>query len=76
MLLLEQCPNLCEKILRDSYKYLPLYDLALFRAEQELYKSMDEDSRELLTVKEHVHFRVYGLPGRQLIWIYIVIYMS
>ena len=62
VLLLEACPKLCEGILANSCKYFPIYDSALVKAGKILYESLEEWVRSKLVPKEHIHFRVMGMP--------------
>ncbi len=62
MLLLEAFPKLCEAILANSAKYLPMYDAALVQAAKKLYTSLEEEEQINLVPKDNIHFRVMGLP--------------
>ncbi|KAK4021120.1 hypothetical protein OUZ56_003049 [Daphnia magna] len=62
VLLLETYPKLCEAILSNSSKYLPLFDVALIKAAKILHKSLAVEKQMELIPKENIHFRVTGLP--------------
>jgi DNA helicase MCM9 len=62
VLLLETYPKLCEAILSNSSKHLPIYDAALVKAAKQLHASLEDDEQMELVPKENIHFRVTGLP--------------
>lgn len=63
VLLLEAHPKLCEAILANSSKYLPIFDTALVQAAKQLQASLEEEGcSNYLFAKENIHFRVMGLP--------------
>lgn len=62
VLLLETYPKLCEAILANSTRYLPIYDTALGEAAKQLFTLAGEEKQNTLTLKENIHFRVTGLP--------------
>lgn len=61
--MLDAYPELCQAILANSTKYLPIYDAALVQAAKKLCTSLEEEGEQTnLVMKENIHFRVMGLP--------------